>query len=134
MDARTRKLVRERADQRCEYCRFRESAVPYLVFHVDHIIAKQHLDEVSDDPQSLAWACSECNYHKGPNLVSIDPDTKQQTGLFNPRLDDSNIHFTVRAGRIVGITATGRATARLLNMNSPRLVRLRRELIDQGEF
>ena len=134
MDARTRKLVRERADRRCEYCRLLESAVPYLVFHVDHIIAKQHLDEVSDDPQSLAWACSECNYHKGPNLVSIDPETKQQAELFNPRLDDWDIHFTVREGRIVGITTTGRATARLLNMNSPRLVRLRRELIDQGAY
>ncbi len=134
MDARTREFVRERACQRCEYCRFLENAVPYLVFHVDHIIAKQHIDEVSDDPQSLAWACSECNYHKGPNLVSIDPETKQQAGLFNPRLDDWSFHFVVREGGIVGITPTGRATARLLNMNAPRLVRLRRELIGQGKF
>jgi hypothetical protein len=134
MDARIRELVRERADQHCEYCRFHEGAVPYLVFHVDHIVAKQHLDEVSDDPQSLAWACSECNYHKGPNLVSIDPETKQQAGLFNPRLDDWNFHFTVEEGRIVGLTPLGRATARLLNMNAPRLVRLRRELIHQGEY
>ena len=57
MDARTRELVRQRAGQRCEYCRLPQRAVPYLVFHVDHIIAKQHLDEVSDDPQMLAWAC-----------------------------------------------------------------------------
>jgi hypothetical protein len=71
MDARTRELVRRRADQRCEYCHLPENAVPYLVFHVDHIIAKQHLDEVSDDLQGLAWSCSEYNYHKGPNLVSI---------------------------------------------------------------
>ena len=63
MDARTRALVRERAGNRCEYFRFSEAAVPYLVFHVDHIIAKQHVDEVSDDPEGLAWACSECNYH-----------------------------------------------------------------------
>ncbi len=134
MDAQTRELVQQRAGQRCEYCHLPESAVQYLVFHDDHIVAKQHLDDVSDDPQSLAWACSECNYHKGPNLVSIDPQTKQQVGLFNPRMDDWNFHFAVDDGKIVGLTAAGRASARLLNMNAPRLVRLRHELIDQGQF
>jgi hypothetical protein len=59
MDAKTRELVRQRAGERCEYCRFPQSAVPYLVFHVDHIVAKQHVDDVSDDPQLLAWACIE---------------------------------------------------------------------------
>jgi hypothetical protein len=134
MDAKTRELVRQRAGRRCEYCHFPEHALSYLVFHVDHIIAKQHLDEVSDDPQSLAWACSECNYHKGPNLVSIDPQTKQKSELFSPRRDDWNEHFAIDRGMLVGLTPSGRATARLLNMNAPRLVRLRRELIDQGQF
>lgn len=134
MDASTRVLVRQRADRRCEYCHFPEASLPYVVFHVDHIIARQHLDDISDDPESLAWACSECNYHKGPNLVSIDPQTKQQVALFHPRKDDWKQHFQVTDGVIVGITATGRATARLLNMNTPRLVRLRRELVDQGVY
>jgi len=134
MNAKTRQLVRRRARRCCEYCHLPEASVSYLVFHVDHIVAKQHLDEVSDDPQSLAWACSECNYHKGPNLVSIDPQTKQQAGLFHPRTDEWDAHFKVEDGKIVGVTPTGRATARLLNMNASRLVRLRRELIDLGEF
>lgn len=134
MDAKTREFVRHRAGQRCEYCRFSELSLPYLVFHVDNIIAKQHLDEPSDDPESLAWACSECNYHKGPNLVSIDPETLEQSDLFNPRRDGWNNHFRVVDGAIAGVTPTGRATARLLNMNAPRLVRLRRELIAQREF
>jgi hypothetical protein len=134
MDARTRELVRQRAGQRCEYCHFPERVLRYLVFHVDHIIAKQHLDEPSDDPQSLAWACSECNYHKGPNLVSVDPQSKKQADLFNPRLDDWSDHFTIDRGTIVGLTPTGRATARLLNMNAPRLIRLRRQLIENGEM
>ncbi len=134
MDARTRELVRQRAGNRCEYCRFRESAVPYLVFHVDHIIAKQHVDDVSDDVQGLAWACSECNYHKGPNLVSIDPESNEQAAIFQPRQDDWEAHFKVENGMIMGRTPVGRATARLLNMNASRLVRLRRELIELGEF
>jgi hypothetical protein len=134
MDARTRDLVRQRASWRCEYCRFPEHALPYLIFHVDHIIAKQHLDIVSDDPDLLAWACSECNYHKGPNLVGIDPLTMQISDLFNPRRDSWIDHFLIDRGRINGRTPTGRATARLLNMNAPRLVRLRSRLADQGEF
>jgi hypothetical protein len=134
MDAKTRDFVRRRAGNRCEYCLFPEGALPYLVFHVDHIVAKQHIDEISDDPESLAWACSECNYHKGPNLASIDPDSKQQANLFHPRHDNWSNHFTFADGLIVGLTPTGRATARLLNMNAPRLVRLRRELIEHDMF
>src|SRR5688572_19109212 len=122
MDATTREIVSQRAGQRCEYCRLPQGAVPYLVFHVDHIIAKQHIDDISNDPQLLAWACSECNYHKGPNLVSIDPLTKQQTELFNPRQDRWSDHFEIDRGVIMGRTSKGRATARLLNMNAPRLV------------
>lgn len=134
MHPSTRELVRRRAEQRCEYCRLPEAAVPYLVFHVDHIIAKQHLNDISDDPETLAWACSECNYHKGPNLASIDPQTLEQVDLFNPRLDTWAIHFEVRQGEVLGRTSKGRATARLLNMNAPRLVRLRGELMEQGDF
>ncbi|GMU83927.1 MAG: hypothetical protein AMXMBFR47_37970 [Planctomycetota bacterium] len=104
------------------------------MFHVDHIIARQHLDEWSDSPDSLAWACSECNYHKGPNLVSIDPDSRELAALFNPRRDKWDAHFTIERGIVVGVTPTGRATARLLNMNAHRLVRLRLELIEQSAF
>jgi hypothetical protein len=101
MDAKTRELVQSRADGRCEYCRFPEAALRYFVFHVDHIIARQHLDEISDDPRQLAWACSHCNYHKGPNLVSIDPLTREQASLFNPRRDAWSEHFAVDRGMIV---------------------------------
>jgi hypothetical protein len=37
--------------------------------------------------------------------VSIDPQTKQQAPLFNPRTDDWNVHFAVRDGIIVGLTS-----------------------------
>jgi len=35
---------------------------------------------------------------------------------------------------VLGLTPSGRATVQLLNVNESRRVRLRRELIDQGEF
>ena len=52
-----------------------QEATPFIPFHVEHIIAKQHLEEVDDDLTGLAYACDRCNAFKGPNLSSIDPDT-----------------------------------------------------------
>jgi hypothetical protein len=132
VDAYTREFVRDRAKRCCEYCGIAEANAPYLIFHVDHILARQHLDAVTDDPASLAWACSQCNYHKRPNLASIDPETLSQADLFHPRRDRWHEHFAIANGRVIGLTPQGRATARLLNMNAPRIVRLRRELADQG--
>jgi hypothetical protein len=132
MDANTRDLVRQRAAHRCEYCRLPEQADPYQTFHVEHIIAKQHGGD--DDPANLAWACSRCNRRKGTNLSSRDPRLGAITELFHPRVHRWKDHFLVQHARIVGLTAIGRATAQLLNVNDGRRVRLRRELIEQGEF
>ena len=86
----------------------------------------------SDDPSSLALACDRCNAYKGPNLTGIDPDTGTVVALFNPRRDVWDHHFTVQGGQITGLTATGRATVRLLNMNAPRRVELREAWLRQG--
>ncbi|MBX3436654.1 MAG: hypothetical protein KF861_04125 [Planctomycetaceae bacterium] len=37
--------------------------------------------------------------------------------LFNPRVDRWSDHFAVEEGRIVGLTAIGRATEQLLRLN-----------------
>jgi hypothetical protein len=39
-------------------------------------------------------------------------------------------HFLTEGGEITGLTPTGRATVRLLNMNAPRRVQLRDEWYD----
>ena len=125
MDARTRELVRRRAGDVCEYCRIPQEATPLIPFHVEHIVSKQHGG--TDDPDDLALACDRCNAYKGPNLTSIDPDTGTVVGLFHPRQDIWSEHFVVRGGHIAGLTPTGRATVRLLNMNASRRVELRNE-------
>ena len=96
-----------------------------------HVVGKQHGG--SDDAANLAWACSRCNHRKGTNLSSRDPDTGQTVELFDPqtRLDGALCRC---AAQIMGLSAPGRATVRLLDMNSSRRTRLRRELILQGEF
>jgi len=73
-------------------------------------------------------ACYHCNSHKGPNLSGIDPATDQVTVLFNPRTQNWDEHFTFADVAIVGRTATGRATVRVLEMNASDRLQLRAEL------
>ena len=131
MDERTREKVRHQAGDRCEYCRLPQAA-SVLTFHVDHIVAKQHVDKVVDEPPFLCLACNRCNAYKGTNLSSIDPVTSEQVPLYHPRNDAWKDHFLLRGGEIVGITPTGRATVRLLNMNAPQRVELRQEWLADG--
>ncbi len=132
MDAATRKLVRERAGNRCEYCQMKQEATPFLTFHVEHIIAGQHIRDDSSD--NLALACPHCNFHKGPNLASIDPETRDHVVLFHPRNQDWDEHFGWDGPVVVGKTQIGRVTARLLEMNEDEQVELRSALMRRGEF
>jgi len=111
MDAATRREVRRRAGNHCEYCRLPQDAVPVATLHVEHLIPKQHGG--SDDLSNLALACYHCNQHKGPNLTGIDPDTGQIIPLYNPRAQLWQEHFKLQAVEIIGLTPTGR-TAELL--------------------
>lgn len=132
MDDATRDLVRRRAGDRCEYCRLPQEA-SVLTFHIDHIVAKQHVDQVRDEPEFLCLACNRCNAYKGTNLASIDPSSNEQVPLYHPRNNVWEDHFLMRGGEVVGITAIGRATVRLLNMNAPQRLELRQQWINEGE-
>ena len=128
ISAAVRRSVAERADFRCEYCRMAESWEPFFSYHVEHITARQHGG--SDEPENLAFACHHCNWLKGPNLSSLDPDTGFLTQLFNPRTRNWNDHFASVDGLITGLTAIGRTTIFLLRMNAPHRVELRLENAD----
>jgi hypothetical protein len=104
MDAAAREFVRQRAGGRCEYCRLPEEA-DELPFHVEHIIARQHGG--TDDLTNLCWACSRCNYCKGPNIASLDELVPGVVALFNPRSDEWSAHFEIRDAHIVGRTPAG---------------------------
>lgn len=126
MDAETRTMVRERARGRCEYCTIPDTAYQ-LPFHVEHIVASVHTP--NDDPSNLAWACPRCNAYKGPNLATVDPATGKQTPLFNPRVDNWFDHFVDENGVIVPKSDVGRGAVRLLRMNQPGRLALRRAII-----
>ena len=120
----TRRTVAARAGDRCEYCRIAESVWGGLRFHVDHDWPRQHGG--SDETDNLTLACPTCNAAKGPNLSAVDPETGEVVRVFSPRTQDWRDHFTVQDGVVSGRSPTGRATARLLQMNAPEAVALRR--------
>ncbi|HEX9723282.1 MAG TPA: HNH endonuclease [Vicinamibacteria bacterium] len=131
MDAETKRLVRARANERCEYCGIHQRIYPDLAFHIEHIVARQHGG--SDEPDNLALSCHLCNSKKGPNLSSLDPQTGILTRLFHPRTDRWDEHFgTTDDGRILGLTDVGRTTGQLLDMNSEIRTRIRREILRLG--
>ena len=132
MDTATRRSVRQRAQDRCEYCRLPQAAQPFISFHVEHIIARKHGG--SDELDNLCVACERCNSFKGPNLSGVDPDTGNIERLFDPRQQSWDEHFRLLGPLIVGITAVGRTTVALLKMNEGQRVHLRADLIAKGEY
>lgn len=126
MDAEVRRLVRERAANRCEYCHLAQIDVPVSTFHVEHIIPRKHGGP--NDLSNLALARHHWNLHKGPNLTGIDPASGEIVVRFDPRRDDWDEHFSLREGVVVGLTAVGRTTVRVLEMNVQERLDLRAEL------
>jgi hypothetical protein len=127
-----REAVRKRGAARCEYCRLPDFALEPDDFHVEHVIARKHGG--GNGPDNLAWACIFCNLYKGPNLASIDPDTHELTALFNPRQHHWTDHFRIEGSRIIGLTAIGRTTVWLLEMNSEIMVSLRASLMQEKKW
>jgi hypothetical protein len=130
MDAALRRFVRERAGRRCEYCRLHEDDSDYLAFHVEHVVAKQHGG--SDNPDTLCYACAECNWAKGPNLAGLISGNLYP--LFNPRKRVWQRHFYWDLTTLVGKTMSGRVTVQVLNINKPTRVRLRENLLFEGRL
>ena len=123
INRQVRTHVRKRAHNLCEYCHLHQDDSPWAALHVEHIIPKVHGG--TDDVENLALACIDCNLHKGTNLTGIDPQTSQLTELFHPRRQPWDEHFELQGVYLVGKTATGRTTIRVLAMNSDDQIALR---------
>ena len=110
-----RRQVIERAENRCEYCLL-SADVAFFPHEVDHVVAEKHGGATNID--NLALACWRCNRHKGSDLTSFDPQTRQLSPLFNPRTQVWTEHFAYEGERIIGLTPEGRTTVNLLRLNS----------------
>jgi len=123
--AAVRRLVVERAGNRCEYCLL-PADLAFFPHEVDHVIAEKHGGQT--EAGNLAFACWRCNRHKGSDLGSFDPQTQNFSLLFNPRGHVWAEHFTSQGEQIVGLTPEGRTTISLLRLNSDERLSERRSL------
>ena len=124
--AALRQQIYEQAHGQCEYCLIPQTAV-LVSLQVDHIIARKHGGATTAN--NLALACPLCNKHKGSDLASIDPVNGAVTALFHPRRQQWHEHFYLQDGQILPLTATGRVTVSLLQLNRPERVAERQLLL-----
>ena len=122
--AEMRRQVARRAKWRCEYCRAAESQTGQACV-VDHVIPTSRGGTNEDD--NLCLSCAWCNSFKQAQTNGWDDVTSRRVRLFHPRRDRWTDHFRWNRGRtrLLPITAIGRVTEKLLQLNRPRLVEAR---------
>jgi hypothetical protein len=93
---------------------------------MDHVVPV--LEGGGENIENLALACFHCNRRKSNNRTANDPETSTVVSLFNPRLQPWSEHFTWSGDGlyVMPLTATGRATVVLLQLNRERIVEIRR--------
>jgi len=122
--AHLRRLVLRRSEERCEYCQLSQAGQE-ATFHIDHATPVAAGGETS--PDNLALACVSCSLRKGAKQTAIGPETNTEVSLFNPRRDVWSEHFGWDGVRVVGLTATGRATIETFALNRPLILAIRQE-------
>lgn len=129
--ASLRRQVQSQAQGRCAYCQSHE-ALMGVTFEVDHIIPLSSRGLTRLD--NLCLACPSCNRHKAGRTSAIDPETGEEAPLFHPRQDIWADHFAWHENgvKLIGLTATGRATIEALRMNRQVLVQVRRYWLALG--
>lgn len=124
-----RRVVLQRAGSHCEYCGLSQDGQE-AVFHIDHIVPIAEGGQTV--AENLALACVSCSLRKGARQTAIDPKTGSDVALFNPRQNRWSEHFHFDGVRLVGLTATGRAMVKALQMNRPLILAIRHEETFRG--
>ena len=124
ISAALRRHVTERDGRCCAYCR--SPLVVGIPMVVEHIVPLAAGGAAVAD--SLCLSCYRCNEFKGPRQQAVDPRDGQLAPLFHPRQQRWGDHFAWADDGVTirGLTATGRATITLLQLNSAWLVQARR--------
>lgn len=119
-----RRQVTDWAQSRCEYCLLSQSGQE-ATFHVDHVVPR--VDGGETTLENLALACVSCSLRKGHRRTAIDPETGKEVRLYSPRQDSWHEHFRWNGVLIDGVSACGRATIALLQLNRRSIVVIRHE-------
>jgi hypothetical protein len=117
-----RRLVIQRADNRCEYCGISQIG-QVATFHIDHIVPVVAGGETI--AENLALACVSCSLRKGARQKLEDSETGEVVSIFNPRQQVWKEHFDWNGVQVVGLTATGRATVQALDLNRATMLAIR---------
>lgn len=119
-----RRLVIQRAGDRCEYCGLSQAGQA-ATFHIDHVIPTVAGGETAIE--NLALACVSCSLYKGARQTLEDVETGESVPVFNPRQQTWQEHFHWEDVRVVGLTAIGRATVDALRLNRTIMLAIRAE-------
>jgi hypothetical protein len=124
-----RRVARE-ALYRCGYCLALEVIGVSMQF--DHFVPTSRGGRTVRT--NLWLACDLCNGSKSGRVRALDPVSRRQIRLYNPRRDKWKVHFEwIDDGlRIKGRTDIGRATVAVLKLNSRGRVTARRLWISAG--
>jgi hypothetical protein len=119
-----RRSVIQRAENRCEYCGISQIG-QVATFHIDHIIPVVAGGETR--AENLALACVSCSLRKGARQNVEDTETGEIATIFNPRQQVWKEHFKWNDVQVVGLTVTGRATVKALDLNRAIMLAIRSE-------
>ena len=119
-----RRLVIQRSSDRCEYCGISQIG-QVATFHIDHVIPV--VAGGGTTPDNLALACVSCSLRKGARQEIEDLETGTTVNIFNPRQQAWDDHFYWEGVKVVGLTPTGRATIKALDLNRPTMLAIRAE-------
>jgi hypothetical protein len=119
-----RRFVIQQASNRCEYCGISQVG-QVATFHIDHIVPSMAGGETREE--NLALACVSCSLRKGSRQNLKDVETGQVVPIFNPRQQKWKEHFAWDGVKVVGLTATGRATIQALALNRATMLAIRAE-------
>ena len=123
----------QRAGDHCEYCGLSQAGQA-ATFHIDHITTIVAGSSTTVDNLALTKnhgskapsfrklcdliTCVSCSLRKAARQTVEDPEKGEAAPIFNPRKKVWGEHFCWDGMRVVGLTATGRATIDALNMGS----------------
>jgi hypothetical protein len=126
-----RERVSSQANYRCGYC-LSAAAIIGAPMEIDHLIPES-LGGLTEE-SNLWLACSLCNDHKSNRVAAADPESGASVRLFDPRRQKWVEHFrwSELGDKIIGRTATGRATVAALHLNRATLVAARRLWVIAG--
>jgi hypothetical protein len=127
-----RKIVIERANGCCEYCRS-QASFSCQSFSVEHIFPVSLGGKTTLD--NLALSCQACNNYKYNKTESKDPVSGNLAPLYHPRQQRWSDHFAWNEDFtvVIGLTPTGRATVETLKLNREGVVNLRYVMYAMGK-